>query len=160
MRAGPGRGCRAPREPRIHNHARQYGAGACATSSDERGTLTQASRGATSTSTSRFKQPHHPSLRAKRSNPSRRAKEEWIASSLALLAMTPRHNFAISRRDAPEVCQNPSPRKEGVGNAGCLLHPQPRVQNVESTRVFTTGTAGSPGAPARNGFNGFLRAPR
>jgi hypothetical protein len=68
------------------------------------------------------------------------------------------HNFAISRRDAPEVCQNPSPRKEGVGNAGCLLHPQPRVQSVESTRVVATGTAGSPGAPARNGFNGFLRA--
>jgi hypothetical protein len=29
-----------------------------------------------------------PSLRAKRSNPFRRAKEEWIATSLALLAMT------------------------------------------------------------------------
>jgi hypothetical protein len=66
--------------------------------------------------------------------------------------MTPRHNFAISRRDAPEVCQNPSPRKEGVGNAGCLLHPQPRVQNVESTRVVTTVQPDSPGAPARNGL--------
>src|SRR5260370_27892931 len=31
---------------------------------------------------------HLPSLQAKRSNPSRHAKKEWIASSLALLAMT------------------------------------------------------------------------
>src|SRR5258707_9379127 len=47
---------------------------------------------------------------------------------------------------------------EGVGNAGCPLHPQPRVRSVESTRVFTTGPPESPGIPARNGFNGLLRA--
>jgi hypothetical protein len=44
-----------------------------------------------------------PSLRAKRSNPFLRAKEEWIASSQVLLAMTSRRDSAISRRDAPEV---------------------------------------------------------
>src|SRR5882762_1703214 len=51
------------------------------------------------------------------------------------------------------------PPKEGVGNAGCPLHPRPRVHLVlvESTRV-TTSTPESPGIPARNGFNGFLRA--
>jgi hypothetical protein len=50
-------------------------------------------------------------------------------------------------------------RPKGVGNAGCPLHPQPRVHLVlvESTRV-TTSTPESPGIPARNGFNGFLRA--
>src|SRR5216683_210940 len=48
--------------------------------------------------------------------------------------------------------------KEGVGNAGCPLHPQPRVRSVESTRVFTTVAPGSPGIPARNGFNGLFRA--
>jgi hypothetical protein len=47
---------------------------------------------------------------------------------------------------------------EGVGNAGCPLHPQPRVRSVESTRVFTTVAPGSPGIPARNGFNGLCRA--
>jgi hypothetical protein len=31
-------------------------------------------------------------------------KKEWIASSLALLAMTSKHTSAISWRDAPEVC--------------------------------------------------------
>src|SRR6202011_5105315 len=48
---------------------------------------------------------------------------------------------------------------EGVGNAGCPLHPRPRVHFVlvESTRV-TTSTPETPGIPARNGFNGFLRA--
>src|SRR5712671_276199 len=48
---------------------------------------------------------------------------------------------------------------EGVGNAGCPLHPRSRVHLVvvERTRV-TTSTPESPGIPARNGFNGFLRA--
>src|SRR6266481_424867 len=51
------------------------------------------------------------------------------------------------------------PPKEGVGNAGCPLHPRPRVHFVlvERTRA-TTSTPESPGIPARNGFNGFLRA--
>jgi hypothetical protein len=49
--------------------------------------------------------------------------------------------------------------KEGVGNAGCPLHPRPRVHFVlvERTRV-TTSTPESPGIPARNGFNGLCRA--
>ena len=48
---------------------------------------------------------------------------------------------------------------EGVGNAGCPMHPRSRVHVVvvERTRV-TTSTPESPGIPARNGFNGFLRA--
>jgi len=48
---------------------------------------------------------------------------------------------------------------EGVGNAGCPLHPRSRVHLVvvERTRVATS-TPESPGIPARNGFNGFLRA--
>ncbi len=63
-----------------------------------------------------------------------------------------------SPRDAPEALMN-LPPKEGVGNAGCPLHPRPRVHLVvvERTRV-TTSTPESPGIPARNGFNGFLRA--
>ena len=48
---------------------------------------------------------------------------------------------------------------EGVGNAGCPLHPRPRVHFVviERTRV-TTSTPESPGIPARNGFNSLCRA--
>jgi hypothetical protein len=48
---------------------------------------------------------------------------------------------------------------EGVGNAGCPLHPRPRVHFVlvERTRV-TTSTPESPGIPARNGFNSVCRA--
>jgi hypothetical protein len=48
---------------------------------------------------------------------------------------------------------------EGVGNAGCPLHPRSRVHLVvvERTRV-TTSTPESPGIPARNGFNGLCRA--
>jgi hypothetical protein len=69
-----------------------------------------------------------------------------------------KHTFATSPRNAPEPLMN-LPPKEGVGNAGCPLHPRPRVHLVvvERTRV-TTSTPESPGIPARNGFNGFLRA--
>src|SRR6202048_353486 len=57
------------------------------------------------------------------------------------------------------VVDESSAPMEGVGNAGCPLHPRPRVHLVvvERTRV-TTSTPESPGIPARNGFNGFLRA--
>src|SRR6202171_47077 len=74
------------------------------------------------------------------------------------LAMTPKHTFAISRRGAPETLLY-LPPKEGVGNAGCPLHPRSRVHLVvvERTRV-TTSTPESPDVPARNGFNGLLRA--
>jgi hypothetical protein len=49
---------------------------------------------------------------------------------------------------------------EGVGNAGCPLHPRPRVHFVlvESTRV-TTSTPESPGIPARNGFTTYFVLP-
>src|SRR5271168_667476 len=59
-------------------------------------------------------------------------KEEWIASSLSLLAMT------VDTTLGPATAIRPSPAKtlrpEGVGNAGCPLHPRPRVQKVVSTR--------------------------
>jgi hypothetical protein len=46
------------------------------------------------------------------------------------------------------VVHEPSPKKsEGVGNAGCPLHPQPRVQKVESTRVSTADTPEHPAFP-------------
>src|SRR5882757_4454828 len=68
------------------------------------------------------------------------------------------HTTSSSPRNAPEALMN-FPPKEGVGNAGCPLHPRPRVHLVlvERTRV-TTSTPESPDVPARNGFNGFLRA--
>jgi hypothetical protein len=54
----------------------------------------------------------------------------------APLAMTSKHTFATPRRDAPEALMN-LPPKEGVGNAGCPLHPRARVRLalVKSTRV-------------------------
>src|SRR6266581_7353299 len=84
--------------------------------------------------------------------------EMSVPTAIAPLAMTSKHTFASSRRDAPEALLE-FPPKEGVGNAGCPLHPRPRVHLVvvERTRV-TTSTPESPGVPARNGFNGFLRA--
>src|SRR5882672_8884444 len=38
---------------------------------------------------------------------------------------------SIPRRDAPGLCMNfVPPKTEGVGNAGCPLHPRPRVHLV------------------------------
>src|SRR3984957_6642696 len=64
----------------------------------------------------------------------------------ASLAMTARYTSAFSRRDAPELCKSLLPlRTEGAGNTGCPLHPQPRVQSVESTRVSHHRFTGTPG---------------
>jgi hypothetical protein len=66
-----------------------------------------------------------------------------------------KHTFTPSRRHAPEALLY-LPPKEGVGNAGCPLHPRPRVHLVlvERTRV-TTSTPESPDVPARNGLTAY-----
>jgi hypothetical protein len=43
-----------------------------------------------------------------------------------------RHKSAFSRRDPPEVCASFPRKTEGVGNAGCPMHPQPRVQSEKA----------------------------
>src|SRR3954454_22650941 len=51
---------------------------------------------------------------------------------------------AFPRHRAPEFCMISSPMKsEGVGNAGCPMHPQPRVQNgSEHTSIVTARSTG------------------
>jgi len=84
----------------------------------------------------------------------------WRAMTTESVACSYPSNTRSRPRDAmrPRRYLN-FPPKEGVGNAGCPLHPRPRVHlvMVERTRV-TTSTPESPDVPARNGFNGFLRA--
>src|SRR6266852_4340571 len=65
----------------------------------------------------------------------------------------------VPQRECARVVHLSLAPLEGVGNAGCPLHPRPRVPFVlvERTRV-TTSTPESPGIPARNGFNGLCRA--
>src|SRR3984893_3739157 len=79
------------------------------------------------------------------------------------LVVKQRKQFQIRLHDLTAPCaralQKSSAPLEGVGNAGCPLHPRPRVHFVvvERTRV-TTSTPESPGIPARNGFNSLCRA--
>src|SRR6266852_7550819 len=77
-----------------------------------------------------------------------------------MMSLEFQYDSAIPRRDAPEFLQNHSPREtEGAGNAGCPMHPQPRVRNkTKHTSIVTTGSPDSPRHSPRNGFNGFLRA--
>ena len=59
------------------------------------------------------------------------------------------HIFAISPRDAPEVCQKKSRLldEEGTGNAGRPMRPQPCVQKMKPRKQVTTVTPETPGIP-------------
>jgi hypothetical protein len=85
-----------------------------------------------------------------------------IASSLYSSRFQTAKTF-LDTRSRPRGAMRPShafifrPPFEGVGNAGCPLHPRSRVHFVlvERTRV-TTSTPESPGIPARNGFTAYV----
>ena len=69
-----------------------------------------------------------PSLRAQAKQSIAPSKERMDCFVVSLLAMTARYDSAFSRRDAPELCRKfAALETEGVGNAGCPMHPQPRV---------------------------------
>jgi len=58
----------------------------------------------------------------------------------------------------PSLSKKRSARKsEGVGNAGCPMHPQPVCIGSKHTVVTTVAPEVTRLSP-RNGFNGFLRA--
>src|SRR5260370_37246495 len=122
-----------------------------------------------------FKQPIlRPSLRAQRSNPSRRAKEEWIASSLppslVELRRTSRSsqgrgsNFrydpAIPRRDPPEVLQDRSPQKNR-GRRECRVPNAPAASRAKLNKAHERSHHGhtgiNPAFPAQ-WFYGLLPA--
>src|SRR5205814_6068323 len=50
------------------------------------------------------------------------------------------------------------PKREGAGNAGRTMHPQPRMQNKKAYEHSHHGHTGDTRHSPRNGFNGFLRA--
>ena len=60
-----------------------------------------------------------------------------------------RHTFTPSPRVAPEPLNIFRPL-EGVGNAGCPMHPQPVCEKMHT--VVTTVAPESPGIPAREWF--------
>ena len=85
---------------------------------------------------------------------------------MASLSATARNDgkirFAFSRRIAPELCMNVSPKRgatlrgeRGMPGARCT---RSLVRSVVSTRVSHHGRTGSPGIPARDGFNSLFRA--
>jgi hypothetical protein len=84
-----------------------------------------------------------------------RSEERRAVHQIDTPDVTRRSRGADRARGIDEI----SAPKEGVGNAGCPVHPQPRVRSSSArcTRVFTAVAPKSPGIPARNGFNGFLR---
>src|SRR5215213_6780842 len=72
------------------------------------------------------------------------------AASTHWLAMAAQHRSThlrdLAARMRPSFANN-YPRKEGAGNAGCALHPQSRVQKVESTRGRHHRFTGATGIP-------------
>src|SRR6266481_1228556 len=68
-----------------------------------------------------------------------------------------KHQFAFSRREAPEVLHERPSRKEGAGNAGCALHPRSRVQKCTKGNAHEhTGSAETLRHPPRNGFTAYI----
>ena len=74
--------------------------------------------------------------------------------------MTAPTNSNILAAQRARALQEPSAPKEGVGNAGCPVHPQPRVRSggVECTRVFTAVAPEITRHPRTQWFYGLCRA--
>ena len=73
-----------------------------------------------------------------------------VPTAIASLAMTSKRAFTPPRREAPEALIN-LPPKEGVGNAGCPWHPQPRVRLLIRFNKFgRTPKLRSPDGAQRN----------
>jgi hypothetical protein len=80
-------------------------------------------------------------------------KERMDCFVAPLLAMTARHDFAISPRLSREFCFVFLPLKiRGRREAGCPMHPQPRVQNKNSTRASHYRFTGVTRSSLRNGL--------
>ena len=69
-------------------------------------------------------------------------------------------HLRASRRDAPEgLPETSAPLEQRArGNAGCPVHPQPRVRKVaeKCARVFTASSPDQPGIPAHDGFTAYI----
>ena len=79
---------------------------------------------------------------------------DWLRTSVSIF----KQPTAFSRRGFARVVQEHRPSKEeGAGNAGCPMHPRPRVQcgMVERTRV-STGSPESTRHSLRNGFTAYV----
>jgi hypothetical protein len=76
----------------------------------------------------------------------------------AMTSLQFKHASAISRRDLPELCMNPSAQEtKGAGNAGRLMRPRPRVRNkTKHTSVVTTVTPEITRHSPRNGFTAYF----
>src|SRR5712691_5768125 len=61
-----------------------------------------------------------------------------VPTAIAALAMTIKRAFAASQRNALESCMN-LPPLEGVGNAGCPLHPQRRASGQSRANDVSIG---------------------
>jgi hypothetical protein len=58
-----------------------------------------------------------------------------------------RHEFAFSQRNARGMPDRSRQNTEGAGNAGCPMHPQPRVRNNKAHELATTGSPQQSGIP-------------
>ena len=86
-----------------------------------------------------FKQPdQYRGRHCERSEAIHLSVHEATMDCFASLAMTDGYEFAISRRNSPEVCWITSrPLSEGAGKTGCAPHPRSRVLFAQ-TKVHTS----------------------
>ena len=84
-----------------------------------------------------------------------RQAEEWIASSLALLAMTTKHTSAFPRRVSPGLCKSfrPETRERGMPDARCTRGLVCKI--VQRNAHEHTGSAEAIRHSLRNGFTAY-----
>src|ERR1700692_497702 len=72
-----------------------------------------------------------------------------------------RHTPPFPRPKAAGLIGKTPSQTEGAGNAGCPMHPQPRVRKIKKhTSVVTTGTPDRPGTPCAMVLRLISRSPR
>ena len=92
------------------------------------------------------------SARSKASSP--RPAMTTADSRVNCLTATPPHSRGA---DSARVMHESSAQREGAGNAGRSMRPQPRMQNKNAYEHSHHGHTGITRHSPRNGFNGFLR---
>jgi hypothetical protein len=104
--------------------------------------------------------PHEPTGRANARPMTGSATCGWSRRSRVSLrspGLRTEYDFAISRRNAPELCFVCPLKWEGAGKTGCTLHPRSRVQFAHGKRAHEhTGTGGASRPSLRNGFTAYF----
>jgi hypothetical protein len=99
------------------------------------------------------------SLRAQRTLRVGSRRTRWMALARVPRDGRQRHHSRGARRARGHAKSCPSGNQEGAGNAGCLMHPQPRVLWKKAHELVTTGPPRHSGIPCTMAYDLFRVLP-